>query len=257
MPEKHARRVSAGHVRRHLTWIGAGLVVVFLVAGVTYYLSTLTVEKIVVDGSVHATEDVVARLSGIVPGDTLYRLEPDAVAGRVALHPWVDRADVTRWPTGVLSIDVEERVPVALSVSATGEPVYYLDRWGESMPVDSVSRYDVPLLRGIANGSRPVTVRDSLTVELLGVLAALPPSVDGLLSDLIVRADGEVDVVTVPVHDGDCILVRMGRGDYDRKMRTLRAFWTQAVAGHPEKRIESIDLRFRGQVVTKEESVIS
>jgi cell division protein FtsQ len=196
-------------------------------------------------------------LSGVAAGDTLYRLDPEMIAGRILMHPWIERAHVTRIPTGVLSVRVEERTPVALSVSAAGQPVFYLDRSGESLPVDSVSWYDVPLVRGIANGTRPVTVRDTSTIELLQVLSTLPPSVDGLLSDLIVRPDGEVDAVTVPVHDGACIRVRLGRGDYDRKMKTLRAFWTQAVAGHPEKRIEWIDLRFEGQVVTKEESVIS
>lgn len=257
MSKKQASRRDPARLRHRMAWVGVSLAAVILVGFGTYYLNTLTVSGVEVDGSVHATSDELVRLSGVAVGDTLYRIDPDLIAGRMGLHPWIESATVTRWPTGVLAIQVRERTPVALSVSAAGSPVFYIDRTGASLPVDSVSVYDVPLLRGIANGTRPVTIRDSTTIELLEVLATVSPSVDGLLSDLLVRPDGEIDAITVPVHDGSCIRVRFGRGDYARKMKTLRAFWMQAVAGSPTKRIEWIDLRFRGQVVTKEESVIS
>ncbi len=238
-------------------WIAAALVLAAGIGGATYYLSVLTVSRIEVTGSLHAGPDAVIELSGIVQGDTLYRIDTDMIEGRVNLHPWIQQSSVTRLPTGTVAIDVTERRPVVLSVTQSGRPSFYLDREGFPLPVDSVSQYDVPLIRGIARGSGPVTVRDTAMIQLLTVLAGLPPAVDGLLSDVIVRTDGEVDALTVPVHDGRCIRVRLGRGDYDRKMRTLRAFWTQAVAGAPGKRIEWIDLRYRGQVVTKEESTIS
>lgn len=238
-------------------WIASALAVAALIGGVTYYLSVLTVNRIEVTGSLHAATDVVIDLSGVAKGDTLYRIDTDMIEGRVKLHPWIRQSSVTRLPTGTLTIDVTERTPVVLSVSTSGRPSFYLDREGFPLPVDSLSQYDVPLIRGIARGTGPVTVRDTATIELLNVLADLPLAVDGLLSDVIVRPDGDVEAFTVPVHDGRGIRVRLGHGDFDRKMRTLRAFWTQAVAGAPEKRIEWIDLRYRGQVVTKEESIIS
>lgn len=257
MSEIKSVRRDGTLTRRRVAWIAASVGAVVLIGCATYYLSIVTVARVNVHGSIHASVETVVDLAGVASGDTLYRVDTGMIESRVALHPWIERAEVTRWPTGVLAIEVHERTPVVLSVSASGQPVFYIDRTGASLPVDSVSTYDVPLLRGIANGNRPAPISDSATVELLEVIASLPPSVDGLLSDLIVRPDGEVDAITVPVDDGTCIRVRLGRGEYDRKMKTLRAFWTQAVAGFPRKRIEWIDLRFRGQVITKEESVIS
>jgi len=257
MSKKRIPPADRARIRHRVAWVGAAVAVVMIIGSATYYLSGVTIRTVEVDGAHHAAVPAVLELSGAAVGDTLYRLDPDLIASRVKLHPWIEKSEVTRWPTGVLSIEVQERQPVALSMSAAGQPVFYLDRNGEPLPVDTLSSYDVPLIRGVANGSRPVSIRDSTTLELLDVLASLSPAVDGLLSDLLVRPDGEVEAVTVPVHDGHCIRVRLGRGDYARKMRTLRAFWAQAVAGFPNKRIDWIDLRFRGQVVTKEESVIS
>lgn len=257
MSRKGTGRMDISRVRHHVVWIGAAVCVVALVGYVTFYVNTAGVRRIEVNGAVHAPVAVVTDLAGAAVGDTLFRLDPDLIASRVSLHPWIESTDVTRWPNGVLSIDVEERRPVALSMSAAGQPAFYLDRSGAALPVDTLSRYDVPLIRGVSEGVRPVAVRDSTTLELLDVLATLSPAVDGLLSDLVVEPDGEIEAVTVPVHEGRCIRVRLGKGDFARKMKTLKAFWTQAVAGFPSKRIDWIDLRFRGQVVTKEESVIS
>lgn len=257
MYKKKTMRADRSLLLHRIAWIGAALCFVVLVGYATFYMSTVTVSRVEVTGARHAPLSVVLDLSDVAVGDTLYRLDADRIASRVSLHPWIERTDVTRWPSGVLSIDVDEREPVALSMSPSGEPAFYVDRHGEWLPIDTLAAYDVPLLRGAAKGARPASIRDSTTLELLDVLATLSPSVDGLLSDLLVRSDGEVEVVTVPVHDGHCIRVRLGRGDYARKMRTLKAFWAQAVAGFPKKKFDWIDLRFRGQVVTKEESVIS
>jgi cell division septal protein FtsQ len=257
MSDRKTPRLNRARVQHHVVWIGAALAVVLMVGCATYYLNSVTIQQVDVSGAEHASVPMIMDLSGVAVGDTLFRLDADLIASRVTMHPWIEKSNVTRWPTGVLSIEVQERQPVALTLSEAGTPAFYLDRSGESLPVDTLSRYDVPLIRGVAHGSHPVAVRDSTTLELLSVLASLSPSVDGLLSDLVVRPDGEVEAVTVPVQDGHCIRVRLGRGDFERKMKTLKAFWMQAVAGFPNKRIDWIDLRYRGQVVTKEESVIS
>lgn len=257
MSNKANGRKKHSEPRHDVFWIGSAMLAVLLIGFTTYYLNAVTVSRIQVNGALHAPAEIIADLSGAMVGDTLYGLDPDLIASRIALHPWVESVEITRWPTGALSIEVKERLPVVLSVSASGQPGFYVDRTGRLLPVDSLSRYDVPLIRGITKGNRPEAIRDSTTLELLAVLSSLPASVDGLLSDLIMQPGGELEAVTVPVNDGGPVRIRLGRGDLARKMQTLRAFWMQAVAGFPDKRFESIDLRFQGQVVTKEKIVIS
>lgn len=240
-----------------VVWFGGAALTALLVAASTFFMSTRTVSRIDVEGANHAPVSTLVSATGIVVGDTLYRIDPELVESRLALHPWVESTEVRRWPTGVVSIEVKERTPVVLLLSDSGRPTDYLDRVGTFLPVDSVSRYDVPLMRGLSRSGRSVAVRDSSILEFLEALASVSPTVNGLLSDILVSSDGQVDAITVPAHDGRTVRVRLGAGEFDRKMRTLGAFWSQAVAGYPTKQIEWIDLRFRGQVVTKEGSVIS
>jgi cell division protein FtsQ len=257
MSRKKTVRSAGAPVRHRVLWIGGALLVVILMGCGTFYVSTMTVRRVEIEGALHASVQKVNELSGVAVGDTLYRLDPGLIESRIARHPWVESSEVTRWPTGLLSIKVSERTPVALSIAGSGRPAFYLDRTGHALPIDSLSRYDVPLIHGVADGMRLVSVRDTTSLQLLEVLGSVPAAVDGLLSDLVLQSNGEVEAITVPVHDGHCIRVRLGRGGFARKIETLRAFWTQAVAGFPNKRIDWIDLRYRGQVVTREESVVS
>ncbi|MFV1979543.1 MAG: cell division protein FtsQ/DivIB [Rhodothermia bacterium] len=236
--------------------VATSIVVVFAVTWATYLASTTTIQTIEVAGSRHASIEGIVELAGVHPGDTLFAADPDFVAARVARHPWIEEVTVTRWPTGTLSITVRERTPVTLVVGRTGLPLYYLDRDGVKLPIDTLARYDVPLLRGFDED--PKTIADSGAgidddmLELLHVLAMLEPEADDLISDVVLVAHGEVELLTVPFRQKKSIRVKLGRGKYEQKFARLVAFWKQAVVGRSDKSIEWIDLRFNGQVVTKE-----
>jgi len=236
--------------------IATSIVVVFVVTWATYLASTTTIETIEVAGSRHASVEGIVKLAGVHPGDTLFAADPDFVAARVSRHPWIENATVTRWPTGTLRISVTERTPVTLVVGRTGLPLYYLDRDGIKLPVDTLARYDVPLLRGFDRDPKTITGSDARIdddmLELLQVLAKLEPEVDDLISDVILSAQGGVELLTVPFKQKKSIRVKLGRGKYEQKFARLVAFWEQAVVGRSDKSIEWIDLRFDGQVVTKE-----
>ena len=58
---------------------------------------------------------------------------------------------------------------------------------------------------------------------------------------------------TTPVAEHGSLPVRLDpTGDTADQLRRLRAFWDQAILPRPEVRFETVDLRFRGQVVTRE-----
>jgi cell division septal protein FtsQ len=233
--------------------IAGAIVIVFLVTWGTYLASNTTVEQIKVDGSYHADVKAVVDLSGVQPGDTLFAIDPTLVESRVARHNWVEHVSVTRWPTGTLAIGVKERVPVALVVGDDGLPLCYLDRDGVRLPIDTLALYDVPLLRGIDGALGAASkIDDEDTLELLSVLASLDPDSDGLISDVVLVGNFGFEIVTSPRRRSESIRVKLGRGEYEKKFARLGAFWEQAITGHPERNFEWIDLRFAGQVVTKE-----
>jgi cell division protein FtsQ len=248
-----SRREPHASITVRFAVVAASILIVFAVTWATYIASTTTVQIVEVAGSFHSSVNEIVDMSGVQSGDTLFAADPNLIAARVKRHRWVEEVAVTRWPTGTLSIAVEERVPVALVIERTGVPGYYLDRHGVILPVDTLARYDVPLLRGYDRiGERALRVDDDDTIELLGVLATLRPEADDLISDVIRDEQAGFEIVTVPFRDKRGIRVRLGRGDYERKLATLVAFWSQAVVGRSSKSIEWIDLRFEGQVVTKE-----
>lgn len=70
----------------------------------------------------------ILKLADVKTGDNLFAIDPDEVAQRVEVHPWVRRATVSRaWPDA-LKITLEEHRPAVLV--ALGH-LYYADKSGE------------------------------------------------------------------------------------------------------------------------------
>ena len=246
MPEKKSKKGRLALMVLALAGLGA-------LGGLGWHWAqTLTVRQIDVSGTRHAARETLLELARVDTGLVLYDLDPRLLEDRLQRHAWVQSADVTRLPTGTLSIRVVERTPVALAVDATGNPVRSLDRSGFAMPLDPGAVYDVPLLRGAriepAKPAGPPGVR-----ALLDALAVVVAGTNALLSEFVLRPDGEVWVYTAPAGPRGAIPVRLGRGGFGPKLARLKAFWHQAVLTRPERRFTMVDLRFDNQVVTREE----
>jgi cell division protein FtsQ len=209
-----------------------------------------------------ATADTAAGTEAFVP---LFDLDPVLLADRVRRHPWVEDADVRRWPTGTLELAVTERVPVALAIGRDGRAAYYLDGAGHQMPVPprpegtAPVAYDVPLVRGHLPTFRPtLPVEDEPLLALLATLAQLPdtdPAADALVSELRRERDGGFTLLTSPAAGHGPVEVVLGTGGpsgFGEQLARLTAFYAQAVRPQPERRFAQIDLRFHDQIVTRE-----
>ena len=175
------------------------------------------------------------------------------MADRVRRTPWVREAHVRRRPTGTLAIAVEERAPVALVVGADGRPSHYLDAEGYGLPLRPGDPFDVPLLRGAVPAYHPTRPVESAALrDLLAALAGADAETDALVSEVVVGSGGDALLRTSPEGGHGALAVRLGVGGYAGKLRRLRLFWEQAVLPRPEARYESLDLRFDGQIVTRE-----
>jgi cell division protein FtsQ len=74
------------------------------------------VREVRVGPSQRVRRDEVLALAGIEAGDKLLSIDTDAVAARVASHPWVSSARVRRELPSVLAIDVIERRAAGVAV---------------------------------------------------------------------------------------------------------------------------------------------
>ncbi|MEM8559003.1 MAG: FtsQ-type POTRA domain-containing protein [Bacteroidota bacterium] len=262
--QQQARRRSA--VRRVGAVAVLAVVVVLAVLG-WRWRATLPLETVAIEGTRHAAPVEVLRLigltddAGVPSSDTLlFALDPVILADRAARHPWIAEATVRRGATGTLSVKVSERRPVALALDAAGRPARYFDAHGYAMPLvdaanERAARYDLPLLRGRLPDPHPTQpVEDAALRGLLAVLPSLPPATDALVSEIERRANGTYRLRTPPTGASGALTVTLGTDLDAATFQMLRAFWEQAVLTQPHTVFRSVDLRYDGQIVTREGS---
>jgi len=248
--------------RRTLAWAALALIPLSVAAGVAlaqpvsgaatrWWVGSSEIAAIHVRGAGHLSASEIATATGIERGARLASVDPDAVAARLAEHPWVARARAVRLSTGPLVVEVVERVPAAvlvtgpsghstgaLAVDVTGTPfaeaapgalaeLPRLERRGEVTRGES----DPQLAEAVALGER---------LSELGSGAAVHVSVPEA---------GDADGFVVRLPDLDARIV-FGREDLDarvEKLATLLASRLPELAG-----AASVDLRFADQAVLRE-----
>jgi cell division protein FtsQ len=122
------------------------------------------------------------------------------------------------------------------------------------MPVAAASPavYDVPVLTNAPPYHPTQPVASAGLRSLLAALAHADEATQALVSE--VAWGRRPTLWTTPVAAHGSLPVRLGTtpGEHADQLRRLRAFWDQAVLPQPEVRFDLIDLRFDGQVVTRE-----
>jgi len=176
------------------------------------------VREVRVGPAAHVREEEVAALAGVSPGDALLAVDTDAVAARVASHPWVASARVRRALPSMLVIDVVERRAAA---SALLGALYLLDEAGHPFKRAALDEaVGLPVLTGIAR-EQYTAHRDATEAafrEALGILARYAsPGRRPPLSE--VHIDPRFGYSLVLLEGGGEIL--LGRGDLAAKLARL------------------------------------
>jgi len=123
------RMVLVGKVLAAVAALGAAVWVGRLVIHHVVASSRFALREIRVGPSVHLGRDQVEALAGVGVGDPLLDLDTDAIAARLARHPWIAAARVQRQLPGSLVIEVTERRAAAV---ATLGALYLIDDSGHA-----------------------------------------------------------------------------------------------------------------------------
>ena len=104
---------------RRAAWLaGATLLVCFITGVVKYsgplFQHALEIQTITVEGVHHLDKQKVIELAQIKPGMPLHHILTTALEERIASHPWVKQAEVSRVPFHELRISVIERKPAVI-----------------------------------------------------------------------------------------------------------------------------------------------
>lgn len=159
VPRSLARGIEgvARALGRRLVVAGKALAVVASLAGaawggqrvVRHVIASprFAVREVRVGATAHVAEDEVIALAGVSPGDRLLAVDTDAVAARVAAHPWVASARVRRMLPSTLVIDVTERQAVASALLGT---LYLVDSGGHPFKCATMAEADgLPVITGV------------------------------------------------------------------------------------------------------------
>jgi cell division septal protein FtsQ len=169
-------------VAKRLALLGKALVVVAFVAGavwagrqiVRHVIASprFAVRDVQVGASTHVSSDEIRQLAGVQIGDRLLAVDPDAVATRVTLHPWILSARVRRELPSTLVIEVTERRAVA---SALLGALYLLDGSGHPFKRAALAEADgLPVITGVTR-DQYATVRgtsEAVFRQALGLYTA-------------------------------------------------------------------------------------
>jgi len=243
-----------GYIRRSGFIHGMFILIVLVAAAMAWgWLMQVTVKQIDVRHVVNANETEVLDLAGVDTGQVLFDLHPSIIADRVARHPWVRKASVTRMPIGKLIISVQERRPIVRILDSRGRADFYLDRDGFQLPEPDSVTYDLPLLSGYPESFHPVTpTEDAEILELLAALDSGQNAASLLISEIVYRQE-EFWLQLEPSGEHSSTPVRIGTGNLHRKLRRLEAFWQQRMITRQDRLFELIDLRFSSQIITREQ----
>ena len=159
---------------------------------------SLTVKKIKVstpEGFDLSNEEIV-RLSGFVPGTSIFSLHAKKMEANLVRHPSVSSAKVRVQFPDIMYINVDARIPVAAIISGDESKVYYVDSEGILFDAPG-TLYGLPILSGLKSES--VKYGDRLydyLVPVLGELATLKkqaPVIFNLISEIRIQRIGDLE----------------------------------------------------------------
>ena len=245
------RRRHGGGVARVARIAGLVLLGMLTVAGSTvgvHWLLTaprFAVARIDVEGASRVSADRVRSAAAVAPGTNLWRLEPAAVASRVAALPEIQRAEIIRRFPNRLVILVEERRPFTLVHAGR---LHWLDEEGRVLDeVPQAVVPSVPVVSGLSDaelGSMRVAP-SSRTRDAVSLIRTLLRSGSALAAEIseidVSRNDGPV------LYTVDGVEVRLGTEEWEERLARLERILRQV--GRDGETVRAIDFRFRDQVV--------
>ena len=238
----------APKTKKNRRWMALGIVLLIasVITGIMY-TSGSTVKSVDVSELVFTLPEDVLKAAQIELGSNVDSVGYLAAIARVEKLPYVKRASMRLRPNGALGIRIEERQPIARLVSDGTQAMVDLD--GAMMPVISGVDVDVPVLYGFRVQRGDTLKGPAFAIARDFVVAAASSPLSGItLSEF--TYDPREGVVALSVESR--VRVLFGKEGFEERLRHWDAFYGQVVPQKGIAHFKSVDLRYRGQIITKE-----
>jgi cell division protein FtsQ len=217
-------------------------------------------DAVEISGVHNASRAHVMEVAGADIGRNIFFVPLDERKRQLEQIPWVEDASVMRLLPNRIAVTIRERTPVAFA--QIGSRISLIDANGVVMglPADRKAKYSFPVIRGITE-TEPLSSRAAamkIYNRLVSELGA--PEGDGAAANSpnYVKQLSEVDLsdpenVKVTANDpGGTMVVHLGAQDFLPRYKlyvTHIAEWRQQY-----QNVQSVDLRYEGQVVVNPDS---
>jgi len=205
-------------------------------------------ERIEVSRMRQLSRDEIISLTGAKLGDSLLKLELPHVAEQLEKNPWIENLKVRRRFPGTLSIEITERVPVAVVNMGY---LYYLDAKGDIFkPLTEGDRLDFPVLTGITEEDllKDADGTKKMLTTALGIMDLLKKGSVFRLGDVSeIHLDKGYGFTLFTAQGG--IPVKLGNSDFEGKLARFSRIYQELMAQITS--LEYVDLNYADKIVVK------
>lgn len=213
-----------------------------------FYQSQNVIRSVEVSGNYFTEASEV-----IEKGNIPLNVSPDSVRFLSALTsietlPYIREASIRVGQTGRVAITVTEREPIGMFIH--GSRKAYIDADGVILPIRHGRAADVPLIYGISWSARQDIVSTRAFIQIRDFLNEVQrmPLASATLSEIAWTTDEGIVALS---HENGIRLV-FGNDRFSDSIRNWDLFYKQVVTTHGPENFTSIDLRYNGQIVTRE-----
>jgi cell division septal protein FtsQ len=252
-------RIPLG-IRRFVWWAGVTVFVVVPLGVGGYLLGAYLLNSprfqvtspadVMVEGNHHVSRDEVLAALGLQAGasgkgSNIFRTSLDQRERQVELIPWVRSATVVRSFPHSLAVYVTERAPVAFV--DVGSQIRMVDQQGVLLDSPEKGRFDFPIVKGLDFQGSPADRAGRLNLyhEFMWETSGKMASSGWIISE--VDLSDESNLKALLVQRGQTLLVYFGNSGFLDRFENLMTVLPQL--RKTNARIDSVDLRFRNQVI--------
>jgi cell division protein FtsQ len=252
-------RVPQG-IRRFFWWAGV-FIFILVPLGVSVYLlgaylltsprfQLASPADVTVEGNHYVSKEEVLAALGVQAGNSggggnIFRTSLDEREKQVESIPWVWSAKVVRSYPHYLAVYVTERDPVAFV--DVGSRILMVDQQGVVLDPPEKGRFDFPVVKGLDFQGNPAdrTVRLKLYQEFMRETSGKMGGSGWIVSEVDLKDANNLKALLV--QNGQTLLVYFGNTAFLNRFENLMTVLPQL--RKTNQKIDSVDLRFRNQVV--------
>jgi cell division protein FtsQ len=220
-------------------------------------LELVHADQIVITGNNHVTRPALLGIFAVDRGRSILRIPLEARRKQIESIPWVEHVSVRRDLPNRLTVDVQERVPIAFLRDDDG--LSLIDIHGVTLSRPQSGNFNFPVIDGIHAGL-PNDERERRMQMYSGFLSQIDAARSGASTQVseVDLSDGHNLVATFSDLTGTVtnstwdksdgpLIVNFGDRNFQQRFSTLLdqiGQWRATVG-----RVGSVDLRFNGQIV--------